>query len=595
MSTVAREKIDCKYKWDLSPIIASKNEFEKLFKEVEISSKEFAGYAGKLSDKKKLLEFLNLERDVSHKLERLFVYASMKKDENGKDSESVALVSRAGGLSSSVSAASSFATPELSSLDVTYLKSLMADKEFIDYTRSLERIIRNKAHILSAAEEKIVAQGGEVFSSFRDIFSMIDNVDIEFPETSDGKGGNVKLSHGTYSVMLSHPKQEVRLEAFQKYYSAYKKQLNTIASIYTSAVKKDWFLNKIRNFKSCKDGALFGEEIEPIVYDNLIKGVSNNLKYVHEYMALRKKIGNFKELHMCDLHFPLFEGVEIALEYEEAYKLVKEGLKVLGNDYQELLETAYTQSWIDVYENEGKRSGAYSWGAYGSHPFVLLNYTKTTHDVFTIAHELGHAMHSYYSDKNNSYEKAQYPIFLAEVASTVNEVLLLKHITATTSDVKTKKFLLSYFLDMFRTTLFRQTMFSEFESITHGMVENNDPLTVENMSANYLALNKKYYGDAVFNDDEISYEWSRIPHFYRAFYVYKYATGITSAVVIADSILNEGEKAVARYKEFLSSGGSVPPLEALKKAGVDLTTTVPFERVMKCFKDTLDELNALTK
>lgn len=594
MCPATRESIDKTYKWDLSPIIANKDEFEKLFKEVETLTEKFAAYAGKLSNKVKLLEFLKLETEVSTRLERLFVYASMKKDENGKDSVYVALVSRAGGLSSRVSSASSYAVPELSSLDVNYLKEVLADKDFDNYTRGLNSIIRNKAHILSAAEEKILAEGGEVFSSFRDIFSMIDNVDIKFPETDDGKGGKIKLSHGVYSVMLQNPNQNVRLEAFRKYYSAYKGQLNTISCIYSNAVIKDWYLAKVRYFKSCKERALFSEEIEPVVYDNLIKGVSANLKYVHEYMALRKKISGLKEMHMCDLHFPLFKGVDIALEYEDAYKLVIDGLKVLGKDYNELLNKAYTQSWIDVYENEGKRSGAYSWGAYGSHPFVLLNYSKTTGDVFTIAHELGHAMHSYYSDTKNTYEKAQYPIFLAEVASTVNEVLLLKHITSTTTDKQTKKFLLSYFLDMFRTTLFRQTMFSEFEDITHDMVEKNQPLTVENMSEKYLALNKKYYGDAVTHDDEISYEWSRIPHFYRAFYVYKYATGITSAIVIADSILNEGEKAVARYKEFLSSGGSLPPLEALKKAGVDLTTTAPFERAMKCFKDTLDELNSLT-
>lgn len=594
MSVKNRSEIDKKYQWDISVIIKDDAEFEKLFKAVQDGMKDAQKYKGKLKDKSQLLKCLNLTNDLSHMLERIYVYSKMHQDEDAKVSKYVALTQRAGALMANMGAALSFITPELSAMDEKYLNELIADKDFADFDRDISSIIRKKKHTLSDAEEMILAQGGQMYSSYNDIFFMLADADLVYPMTPDGKGGKVQLSHGTYGLMLSNPDQNIRRKAFKNYYKPYKQHINTFASVYSSSVKKDWFLAKVRKYKSCVESSLFNEEIDERVYSNLIKGVSNNIKYLHEYIALRKQISGLEKLHMHDLHFPLYENASIELEYEDAYELVKKGLAPLGKDYAKLLDEAYKNSWIDVYENSGKRSGAYSWGAYGSHPFVLLNYTKTTSDVFTLAHELGHAMHSYYSDANNTYNKAGYPIFLAEIASTANEVLLLKHIISTTKDVKIKKYLLSYYLDMFRTTLFRQTMFSEFEQLSHAAIENNKPLTVDSMNAMYLKLNKKYYGKSVIHDKEIAYEWTRISHFYRSFYVYKYATGITSAIVLATAMIEQGEPAIKRYKKFLSSGGSQPPLDILKEAGVDLTTTQPFDIAMKAFKDTLDELKSLS-
>lgn len=593
MSVVKRNEIDKKYQWDLSVIIKDDAEFEQLFSAIQNGLKEISAYKGQLHIKSKLLKCLQESSALSSKLERVYVYAKMNQDENAKISKYVALSQRAGGLMANMGAALSFITPELSAMDEKYLKEIIIDKDFVDFDRDIEAIIRNKKHTLSDAEEMLLAQGGELYSSYNNIFSMLDDADLVHRKTPDGKGGKIQLTHGNYGLMLSNPSQAVRRAAFKNYYKPYKQNINTFSAIYSSSVKKDWFLAKVRKYGSCVEAALFNEEIDAKVYTNLINGVSANLKYLHEYIALRKTISGLKELHMYDLHFPLYENASIELEYEEAYALVKKGLKPLGEQYAKVLDEAYNNHWIDVYENEGKRGGAYSWGAYGSHPFVLLNYTKTTSDVFTIAHELGHAMHSYNSDANNKINKAGYPIFLAEIASTANEVLLLKHIISTTKDIKIKKYLLSYYLDMFRTTLFRQTMFSEFEQLTHAAAESNKPLTVESLNTMYYKLNKKYYGKAVVHDKEIAYEWTRISHFYRSFYVYKYATGLTSAIVLATAMLNEGEPAIKRYMKFLSSGGSKAPLEILKEAGVDLTTTKPFDIAMKAFKDTLDELKAL--
>ena len=374
-------------------------------------------------------------------------------------------------------------------------------------------------------------------------------------------------------------------------YGAVKSLINTIASNYTGNVKKDNFYARARGFKSPLEQALYGGDIPSEVYDNLIEYVGKNLSVVHDYVRYRKEqLGG--ELNMYDMYVSLVDDADLSLDFEDAFELVKKGLKPLGDDYARLLERARSERWMDVYETDNKRSGAYQSGCYGVHPFVLLNYSRTAHDVFTIAHELGHAMHTNYSNSALPYSQAGYAIFVAEVASTVNEVLLLKYLLATTTDKKMKKFLLSYYLDMFRTTLFRQTMFAEFEKNAHDMDLKGEPLTPESLSDMYYELNKKYYGDGVNHNDEIRYEWARIPHFYTAFYVYKYATGITSAVNIANGILKDA-KNVERYKKFLSAGGTDSPYEILKIAGVDLKTATPYENAMREFKETLAELKKL--
>ena len=438
-----------------------------------------------------------------------------------------------------------------------------------------------------------MALGGEVYAGFRDVFSKIDDVDLPLKSVKNENGESVKLTHGSYSVLMQSPNREVRKKAFKSYYGAYGKLINSITSAYNGSVKKDVFLSRARNFNSSLESALFSEDVSREVYDNLLNSVNDALPLLHRYIEDKKAALNLDTMHMYDMYVPLVDSVDLKLTYEEACKLVEESLSCLGNEYVNLLKKGFSEGWVDVFENEGKRSGAYSTSAYGVHPFVLLNYQKTTHDIFTIAHEMGHSMHSYFSAKNQPYAKADYTIFVAEVASTVNEVLLLKNILKTAKDVKLKKYLLSYYLEMIRTTLFRQTQFAEFEVYSHKKAEEGETLSKEDLSAYYLKLNKKYYGKGVVSDKEISMEWARIPHFYSAFYVYKYATGITSAITIAEKILSEGEPAVKNYFKFLSSGGSADPVSLLKIAGADLTKKETFAFAMESFRKTLSEFESL--
>ena len=408
-------------------------------------------------------------------------------------------------------------------------------------------------------------------------------------------GEEVQLGHGTYSMLLQHKDQNVRKLAFETYYKAYIEKINTLAGLYEGSVKSDWFFAQAKKFNSTMEQALFSEHVDKAVYDNLIKCMHESFAPLHKYIALRKKLMGLETLNMYDLYVSIFEDADISCEYEQACELVMKGLAPLGEDYLKVVKHAFDNRWIDVHETPTKRTGAYSMGVTGVHPYMLLNYQKTTHDIFTIAHEMGHSMHSYYSEKTQPFAKANYKIFVAEVASTCNEVLLLKYLLKTETDVNIKKYLLQYYLDMLRTTMYRQAMFAEFEQISHDMVERGEPLTADAMCEKYLELNKMYYGDAVHHNDEIKYEWARIPHFYRAFYVYKYSTGIISAVCLAEKILSEGASAVANYKKFLSLGGSMDPVSELKVAGVDLTSEEPYKIVVKSFEDTLAELEKICK
>ena len=432
----------------------------------------------------------------------------------------------------------------------------------------------------------------EVTSGYHSVFSMLDNADLNLPEaTLHGK--KEKITHGGYGLALRTGNGAERKEWFEKYYGAYIRLIHAISQTYYGNVKNDVFFCRARGYENCLSMALHGEDVPAVVYDNLINSVTDALPLMHRYIALRKKTLGLKEQHMYDIYVPLVENAEISVSYEEAYDIVTDGLAPLGKDYQALLRRAKDERWIDVCESEGKKSGAYSTGAYDTHPYVLLNYQKTTNDIFTIAHEMGHSIHTYKSSAAQPFPKADYTIFLAEIASTVNEVLLLKHLLKNAKDNKTKKYLLNYYIDMFRTTLFRQTQFAQFEQIVHKMAEDGEPLTDENLCAVYYDLNKKYYGDAIVHDKEIAYEWARIPHFYRSFYVYKYATGIVSAVSIARRVLFEGESAVKEYFEFLSGGSSTDPVSILKRAGVDLTSKKPFEDAMKEFEETLCRFESL--
>lgn len=587
-----RSEINAKLKWKIEDIYPQLDQLEKDYEFVK-ANLDFSYYKGKLCNEQVLLEFLQKIDELSLKIGFMEVYAMMKKDEDSSVSESVSLKYKIDALCADFSTATAFFVPEVTTFTEEKLKGLINNPQFSDYDRTFESVLKDKPHVLSEESEKLLAMGSNVFRSFRGIFDMIDNVDFPFPSFTY-EGEKITLSHGTYSVCLHSKDRVLREKAFKKYYKAYEKNLNTITSNYIASVNKDVFLAKARKYNSALERSMSGEEVEKEVYDNLLNFTSKSLPTLHDYIAQRKTILGLSEMHMYDLYVPLVADYKIEKPYKDAYDLVKKGLSVLGEEYVQILENAYNDGWIDVEETYGKRSGAYSVGVYGlKHPYVLLNYQPTAHDVFTIAHEMGHAIHTYFSNKNQPQSKADYTIFVAEVASTVNEVLLLRYLLGKEKDKNARKYLLNYFLDMLRTTLFRQTMFAEFEYEVHSLVEKGEPLSKDLLCKIYANLNKKYYGDSVISDREISFEWARIPHFYSAFYVYKYATGIITAVNIADKILAGEEGAVENYFKFLSSGSSDTPVNLLKIAGVDLLTAAPYERAMQVFNSTLEEFKSI--
>lgn len=587
-----RNDVPSHLKWNLSEIVDGEKGFTVIENKI-LSKLDFSKFEGKLADENVLLECLRYMDDLEIKLEILGVYAMMYRDVDTRNSDANALNSRVDNLFVKYSSAVSFVTPEITALPEEKLKAIIADERFKDYDYQLEQMLKSKPHVLSRDCENILSLGGQVFGGFQEIFTMINNADLAFPEI-EVNGEKIRLSHGMYSVCMDSKDRKVRETAFKAFYKAFRDVLNTITATYAGNVNKDVFLTKARKYNSCLERALENEDVPAEVYKNLLKYVNGALPTLHKYVKDRKETLGYEEMHMYDMYVSLVEDAELKLPYEEAFKLVKKGLAPLGGDYGKLLQKAHDEGWIDVEETEGKRSGAYSVGVYGiEHPYVLLNYQPTTHDVFTIAHELGHSMHSYKSDAAQPKSKADYKIFVAEVASTVNEVLLLKYLLKNSTDVKLKKYLCSYYLEMIRTTIFRQTMFAEFEYIAHDSAEKGIPLTKDYLNGEYLKLNKKYYGDAVVSDDEIAYEWARIPHFYNSFYVYKYATGLISAISIAERIYSVGDKAVEDYFRFLSSGASDSPVELLKLAGVDLTKKDAYEAMVKSFETTLAEFESL--
>ena len=587
-----RNQVEDKYKWKTQDIFTSDEEWENCYEQAK-KLISFSEFEGKLGEADMLLAFFRKQEEVGRMLERLHLYAHMRHDEDSRVAKYTAMQSKSMSLYVSFSSAVAFSEPELTALPDSVLESYANDKQFEDYDYFFRQLIKGKEHILSAAEEKILAQSGEMYSQFQNIFSMIDNADLRFGQIEDENGNAIELTHGTYGVILHGEDRNLRKKAFEQYYASYIGMVNTIAATYFGNVKKDVFLSQVRKYGSCLERALQNEDVPVTVYENLISSVNENLGAMHRYIALRKKLLHLNEQHMYDIYAPLVADAEIKLPYEDACELVMKGLAPLGQNYIDLLRKGFSEGWVDVCETTGKRSGAYSTGIFGLHPYVLLNYQKTTHDVFTIAHEMGHSLHTYFSNQAQPYAKADYRIFVAEVASTVNEVLLLKYIYSESKDKNLKKYLLNYYLDTIRTTLHRQTMFAEFESEAHAKVEKGEPLTSENLCEIYLALNKKYYGDSIVHDKEIAYEWARIPHFYTSFYVYKYSTGIISAISIVRRILSEGETAVKDYMKFLSSGGSDSPAELLKIAGVDLTKKDAFSAAMLEFEDTLAQFEKL--
>ena len=588
-----RDQIAAADKWQLEDMFATDEAWEQSLAEFKTELLRLGAYKGILKNAKAVKGCLSLTTQLESKIELLYVYAHARFDENNLSDKYMKMHNVVRALFADFAEAVSFVEPELSALSKEKLEAIAANKMLKDYDYYLKRLIDGKPHILSAAEEKLLAQSGNFASMFQQIFFIINDAELALPEI-EINGEKTQLTHGAYQILLTNTDQAVREKTFKEYYSAFIKKNNTFATIYSAEVLKNIFYSRARKYASYLDSTLWGEDVPAAVYKTLISSVDAALPAMHEYVHLRKKLLGLEKLNMYDMYVSVIEGAELKLSYKDAYKLVVEGLVPLGEEYSRMLKKAYKTGWIDVYETPAKRSGAYCTHAKtAQHPYVLLNYKKTTHDVFTIAHEMGHAMHSYYSSKTQPESKADYKIFVAEVASTVNEMLLLSHILKTTADTDLKKSLLAYKLDMIRTTIFRQTMFSEFELMMHEAAERGEPLTAQVFNDAYYGLNKKYYGSGVEHNDEIKYEWSRIPHFYMSFYVYKYATGLTAAIKLSEDILSGDEAALKRYFNFLKAGGSKSPYEILKDAGADLATAAPYQKLAEVFNNTLNELKKL--
>ncbi len=587
---LTRKDVPDNRKWRVEDIL-KESELDSYFTEIRAGFAEIAAFRNKLTPDNAAECLLTMSK-ISYKLTKLYVFIFLKSDEDKSVTRYQELCEKVSMLAVEYGEVTSFVSPTLASFKKEQLVAMRDSEKYNYFSMYLDDLIRTKKHLLSQKEEALLSQVNSFAGDFKTVFGMFDNVDVNLGEI-EIDGEKLKLTHGLYSVLMQNPDGEIRRQAYETYYNGFISYINTIAANYAGNVKQNYFKAKARKYKSCLEAALYGENIPVKVYDNLLKTVKKYTPLMHKYMALRKRALKLKEMHMYDVYMPIVKDRDTLTDYDEAYEIVCEALKPLGEEYGKVLRSAKSEGWIDVEETANKRSGAYSWSAYGTHPYVLLNHKGTIHDVFTIAHEMGHAMHSYYSNKAQCYEKADYVIFVAEIASTVNEVLLIKHLLKT-AEGEDRIYLLSYYVDMIRTTLFRQTMFAEFEKFSHGVIESGEALSAEKMTEFYRNLNRQYYGDSVISDKCIGYEWARIPHFYTDFYVYKYATGITCAINIAAAILKDN-KFVDKYKMFLSSGSSMYPMEILSLVDLDLTTKVPYENAMKDFGEALAELTALIK
>lgn len=590
-----RAEIDKKYAWHLEDIYSSLEKWEQDFSFSQKSMEKLSNFSGKISTSAQiLLDCLKQNNETSLIVEKLYVYASMRFHEDSTNATYQKLSSRAETLLIQYSAAASFIVPEILAIPEQTLSEFRKQKDFSVYAHFLDNILRQKEHTLSVEQEALLAQVGELGGAPQNIFTMLNDADIKFNSIKNEKGEEVELTKGRYTSFLENKDRRVRKDAFDSLYASYYKQKNTIAATYSASVKSDVFFAKARKYPSALAAALEDDKIPLSVYDNLIKTVHKFLPLMHRYVALRKKLLGLDEIHMYDLYVPIVTEADKKISYEEAKQTVSKALEILGKEYTKALQEGLNSGWIDVYENEGKRSGAYSWGIYGVHPYVLLNHNDNINSMFTLAHEMGHALHSYFSWEKQPYLYSGHKIFVAEVASTCNEALLMHYLLEHTQDIPTKKYLINYFMEQFRGTLFRQTMFAEFEKITHDMAEKGEPLTYENMSQIYYDLNKQYFGEEIMIDKAISIEWARIPHFYNAFYVYQYATGYSAAIALSQKITNEGQPAIDRYLDFLSKGNSEYSIDLLKGAGVDMTTTTPIENAMSVFESLLNQLDSLS-
>lgn len=586
-----RLEIEDKYKWDLSKMYTEES-WNNTLSEVEKKVEEFTLLQGRVADDEEILfRVLNLYEDINMNISGLYAYARMKQDEDTTLSKSQEIVDKIELSVSKFSAKMAFFEPELLQSKYEDILSLITkNKNLEKYRFFLSEIFRRESHTLSKTEEEMLSKLSVVLNSSDDIYSRLSYADMKFENVVDKDGNELELTHGSYLNYISSDDRVLRKDAYEKFYKVYDNNKNTFAATFSATVKKDVLLSEIKKFDSSLDYYLFDDNIPSSVYHNLLKVINNNLHLLQRYFEIKKKQLNLDKLYFYDVYAPFIAESDNKISYEEGVKLVKESLKPLGEEYNKLASEGFESKWIDVYDNKGKRSGAYSYGSYQSMPYILLNYYDSMRDVFTLTHELGHSMHSLYARTTQPYIYSGYSLFTAEVASTVNEGFLANYLINNAKSKKEKLSIINMYLEGFRLTIFRQAMFAEFEFIVHDAVEKGESLTTDYLCKLYADINRKYFGGQVIVDDNIALEWARIPHFYSAFYVYKYATGYSAATAIVEKILNEGDSAVKKYIEFLKSGGSDHAIEILKIAGVDMSTTEPIELAMKKFEKLLDEL-----
>ncbi len=581
--------------WDLRDMYATKEDWEKELREIGVLTSVLEQMEGKVTaSADNLFHTLEQAAKAEQKVDLAFSYAERLFDQDQKNTEHQAMSRKMYSLYTDYSSRTAFIVPEILATEEAVLEGYFAEKpELSLYRIQIREIQRTKAHSLPAEQEKLVAMTGEMAQTPDQVYSIINNADFVYPEIKNAQGEMVRLTHGNFIPLEESADRRVRKDAFENFYSVYRQFANTLAALYSGQVKKQIFYAKARKYPSSLEAAVDANNVPSKVYESLLETVGANLDKMHRYVRLRKKCLGVDELHMYDVYTPMIADAAREISFGEAKDTVLTALAPLGQDYVAKVKEGFENRWIDVYENEGKRSGAYSAGSYGAHPYVLLNYNNTLDNMFTLAHEMGHAMHSWYSNENQPSVYSQYRIFVAEVASTCNEILLMEHLLANTTDKKERAYLLNHYLDSFKGTVYRQAMFAEFEMRTSRMAEQGESLTAENLCSVYRELNEKYYGPDMISDPEIAYEWARIPHFYYNFYVYQYATGFSAAVSIAQSILKEGAPAVERYKKFLSGGCSMPPVELLRIAGVDMEDPAPVQKALDVFGRILDEIEAL--
>jgi len=581
-----RNAINPAHQWDLSPLFPDDSRWESLFGDVESRLPGYDAYRGKLHESLQIFkDALDFDLALSRDLERLYTYAHLRSDEDKANQHCLGMYQRAMNLYTRMAELGSYMTPEIQSIPDDVVSSYVNDESMKEYRFALEKILRFKPHTLTREIEEILAMSGEVAQAASQAFSQLDNADLTFGSITDEKGRSVELSHGNFSSFLINPDRKIRERAFRQYYQSYRGHQNTIATTLAYSNKKDCFYSRVRRFPSCRASSLFSDNVAEEVYDNLIAAVRENREPLFKYFRFRKKALGLDELHFYDTYVPIVRGIDFHMTYEEAVETCCGALAPLGEEYCSILRKGLSGGWVDRYENRGKRSGAYSSGCYDSPPYILMNYRDDNiNSLYTLIHEAGHSMHSYYSKERQPYINHEYTIFVAEVASTFNETLLSEYLLERYKDEPLMQaFVINREIDNIRATLYRQTMFAEFEKISHEIVERNAPLTLDVIQKEYRGLLEAYFGDTMVIDDELSLEALRIPHFYSAFYVYKYATGISAAIALARKVMQEGGPARRAYLDFLSLGGSMFPIDELKAAGVDMSTPEPVRQALGHF------------